>query len=88
MKLKGNFVLREIAGECMLVPVGAQTSVTNGIIALSPVAATIWKALSEEKSYEDILAAVLEEYDVTAETAKLDLDEFLSQLRSNGLLAD
>lgn len=86
MKLNKNFVMREIAGEFMLVPVGAQTAVTDGLISLTPVAAVIWKALEQGKDRDGCLAGLLDAFEVDAETAAADLDEFLAQMAKIGLL--
>ena len=86
MKLADGFVLREIAGESILIPVGVQATVLDGMVTLSASGAVIWKALSEKADYDYALKAVLDEFDVTEETAKQDLDDFLKQLKENGLL--
>lgn len=86
MKLNPNFVLRQIAGEQMLVPVGAQTNVTNGLVTLSPVAAVIWEALHDGKDRQGALEAVLDAFEVDPAVAEADLDEFLGQMKAAGLL--
>ena len=63
MKLKGEFVLREIAGEVILVPVGQTALHFNGIITLNQTGVEIWKGLQEEKSREQILEELLEQFE-------------------------
>ena len=41
MKLKDGYILREIAGDAVLIPVGRNALEFNGIIALNPVSADI-----------------------------------------------
>lgn len=53
---------------------------------LKAVGAFIWDLLAEAESEEDILSAVLQEYDVTETQARADIGEFLSALRSMGVL--
>lgn len=86
MKLKGEFILREIADEYILIPVGETALDLNGIISLNPVSAEIWKDVQSGKSREEMLANLLEHFEVTEEVAKQDLDEFLQQLQSAGFL--
>ena len=86
MKLKGEFVLREIAGETILVPVGRTALAFNGIITLNQTGIEIWKGLQEEKSREEILAALLEQFEVAADAATEDLDAFLVTLRAQDLI--
>lgn len=86
MKLTCEFILREVAGESILVPVGNTALRFNGIITLEPVGTRIWKGLEAGKSREEILAQILEEFDVDHQTASDDLDAFLEQLRDKGFL--
>ena len=88
MKLKGEFVLREVAGEMIVIPVGKTALNFNGMICLNAVSTEIWRGLQEEKMEEDILDNILQEFEVSREEAKADLDVFLHQLRENNLLED
>ena len=86
MKLKGEFILREMAGDKILVPVGQTALQFNGIIVLQPVAALIWEGLAEGLDELQLLERILERFDVEREEAQEDLKGFLTQLRSNGFL--
>lgn len=86
MKLNGEYVLREIAGDAVLIPTGKRALEFNGIIALNPVSAEIWKCLEAGKTRSEILAHILEEYDVCEEVAIADLDEFLGKLQELEIL--
>lgn len=86
MKVNENFIMREIAGESILVPVGQQAKVTDGVVTLNPVAAVIWRALREQPEYEAALKAVMDEFEIDEQQAREDLDEFLKQMQEAGLL--
>lgn len=86
MKIKGEFILREVAGETLLVPVGETALKFNGMITLNRVSAVIWKALSEQASYNEILGKILDRFDVESDAARRDLDEFLEQMKAADLL--
>ena len=88
MKLKGEFVLREVAGEIIVIPVGKTALNFNGMICINAVSAEIWKGLQEEKTKAEILENILQEFDVSRQEAMADLDVFLHQLRENNLLED
>lgn len=81
MKVSNDFVLREIAGEFMLVPVGKAAADFSGLIVLNETGSTIFKALSTERTKKELVDAVLSEYDVDRETADADVEDFLQQLR-------
>lgn len=87
MKLTCEFILREVAGETILVPVGSTALKFNGIITLDPVGAAIWKGLEAGKDREAILEAILENFEVECKVASEDLDAFLQQLREKEFLA-
>lgn len=88
MKINGEFILRHIAGESILVPVGQTALKLNGIITLDPVGAVIWQSLEKGKDKGAILAQILEQFDVTEAVAAADLDEFLEMLKKNNLIQD
>lgn len=88
MKLKCEFILREVAGEIIVIPVGKTALNFNGMICINAVSAEIWKGLQEEKTKEEILERILEEFEVTYEEAAADLDAFLHQLKENDLLEE
>ncbi|MBE6569653.1 MAG: PqqD family protein [Ruminococcaceae bacterium] len=86
MKLDENIIVREIAGEYILIPTGSSALKMTGIFAITEVGAEIWKKLSEGKEEDTIIAELLEDYDVTEEQLRTDYAEFLSRLEENGLL--
>ena len=86
MKVNGEYVLREIAGEAVLIPTGKRALEFTGIIALNPISADIWKWLQAGKNREEIAALILEEYEVTEAVALADLDEFLAKLQELDIL--
>ena len=88
LKMKVECVLREVAGENILVPVGRTALAFNGIVTLNQTGVEIWKGLQEEKSREQILESLLERFDVSAETASEDLDAFLNYLIQNDLIEE
>ena len=86
MKIKGEFILREIVGETILVPVGATALEYNGMIIINDTGAYIWKALEQNRTKEEILDRLVDTYEVSEEEAKADLEEFLDTLEKAGIL--
>lgn len=86
MKIKTDFILREVAGEFIVVPVGRNALENNSIMIMTESGAAIWRCLEEDWSYEAIVAYMLDQYDVDEELARADLDEFLDRLREADLL--
>lgn len=79
-----GYVVREIAGEYIAVPV--DSSCGAHIVVLNPVSKFLWDELRTEKTFDELLAAMLENYTVSPQEAEQDLKEFLMQLIENGLL--
>jgi len=88
MKLDDGFLIRNIAGEDVLVPVGSKVIDFKGLITISPVGGFIYRLLGEGKNESEIIDAVLEEYDVSRQTVENDMAEFLASLREKGILHD
>ena len=86
MKIKGEYVLREIAGDYILIPVGETALEMNGIITMDPVGVTIWKCLEQEMSEEETLREILDNFEVEENVAKTDLVEFLEKLKEADLV--
>ena len=75
MEIKKELIKREIAGDCILVPVGKST------LDLNELAAFIWDILPDVTSEDEIVSKVLDEYDVDRETAAGDVAEFMAKLK-------
>ena len=86
MKLKKEFMLREIVGETILIPVGESNNHFNGIITINEIGRFIWQNYESSKDEEDLLSKILDEYEVKKEIAKSDLDEFLGKLRESDII--
>lgn len=87
MKIKGKYVIRQIADETVAIPVNASGDGFYGIISLNGVGKFLFELLGEERTEAGLVSALLEEYDVAPETARADVQEFVEQLRKAGLLA-
>ncbi|SCJ35086.1 Uncharacterised protein [uncultured Clostridium sp.] len=86
MKINKEFILREIAGEYILVPIGDTSLSFNGLITVNDVGAFIWNNIEKSSSEEELLNLILDEYEVDKASAKEDLDEFLDKLRESEII--
>ena len=86
MKIKGTFVLRDIAGDTVIVPVGETALSYNGMITTTKTGAVIWQELEKGCNREMLIEKLLERFDVDHDTAAKDTDEFLQQLDKAGLI--
>ncbi|MBR2996003.1 MAG: PqqD family protein [Lachnospiraceae bacterium] len=88
MKAKSGFVLREVVGEYILMPVGENIGHFNGTIIMNDVAALVWKKLQNPVSRDDLLAAILDEFSIWEDVAAADLDKLLEKLKNYGVIEE
>ena len=86
MRIQKEFVLREIAGDYVIIPTGKTVLSFNGLITVNEVGAELWKMLQSEATFDDLLKGILKIYDVDEETAREDIQEFLDTLVKGGIL--
>ncbi len=86
MKIKNGYLLREIAGKWMVIPVGRRAQELHGMIALNETGAFIWKALENEQTVDTLLESILNEYDVTEEVARDSVSVFIQDMRKEGVI--
>lgn len=85
MKLRDDYVLREVAGNHVVVPTGKAALDFSGMITLNGTAAFLWHQLSREKTEPELLFSLLEEYEIGEATARADISEFLVKLKAADL---
>lgn len=86
MKLKKKFILRNIVGENILVPVGSETKVFKGLITINNVGKFIWENIESVSDEDELLNKILSEYEVDEKTAKADMEEFLEVLKKADII--
>lgn len=86
MKRSENFLLREVAGTLVVVPVGAAVSAFPGMITLNAVGAYIWELLETEQTVDSIVQAIMDRYEVEETQAQADVEKFLNKLCPTGAL--
>ena len=86
MKISTEFALREVAGNYIVVPFGENVVSFNAMITLNETGAFLWKQLEEERTEQELLMAMLEEYDIDNKTAKADIAKFINKLDAAGIL--
>ncbi len=76
MKIKKGFVLRNVGGENIVVPVGAMSKQFHGMINLNETGVLLWNFYTEEHTVDDGVAKLLSEYEVEEEIARRDAERF------------
>jgi hypothetical protein len=86
MKRKEEFMLQDVGGENLLVPLGRQVMDLNGIVVLNETGRFIWELLARERSDGELASAVAGRFDVDAGRADADVKAFLGEISRIGLL--
>ena len=86
MKIKEDFLRRKVADCYVVVPVGKATVDFNGMMNLNETGAFLWEKLENDTTKEELLKAMLDEYEVTEDIAKKDIDNFITKLKDGNLL--
>lgn len=84
MKIKGEFILREIGDEVIAVSVGDNGF--DGVINLTETGAFLWRLLEKGCAEEELVNNLLQNYNVDENTAKTDVNEFVNKLKEKDLL--
>ncbi len=86
MKIKDGFALRVVATEYIVMPTGSKIAEFEGAVALNEVSAFLFKKMLNPVSKEDLVIALLDEYDVDEETAVKDVDSLVEKFASMGII--
>lgn len=88
MRVNDQFILRTIADENLLIPVGDTAIQVKGLIALSESGVLLFNKLKTGCTKKDLMAVLKSEYEVSDDEAGRDIDAFLEQLRQLKILIE
>lgn len=86
MKIKDGYMIREVAGYHVVVPVGDAALDFNGMINLNETGAVLWKAMVEDADEEKLVSALLAEYEISEDIARNDVKQFIIKMREANLI--
>lgn len=82
MKRKDCFLLREVAGKQVIVPLGKAAVKFPGMLTLNSTGAYLWQLLEDQQTEDSLVQAFCDRYDVDRETARADILACLEKFRS------
>ncbi len=86
MKVKKDFVARKVGDSDIVVATGKAVKNFNGYITLNETGRFLWDLLENETDEKNLVAKLLEEYEVEKEVAERDVKKFIAVLSENGIL--
>lgn len=88
MKMKSGFVMREVAGQYVVIAIGEASKTFHGMIKLNSTGKDIWEGLESGFEEQQIVDLLMDKYQVSQEQVREDVQEFLKQMKEVGILAD
>ncbi len=85
MKIKDGFVLRKVPGMNLVMPTGKNVKNFNGSLILNDTGAFIYEKLQKGSTPEETAQALTQEYDVTLDTASIDVQKTIASLIEAGV---
>ena len=86
MKIREGFLLRNVAGNNVVVPIGQATLDFNGMMSLNETVAFIFSKMLDGTTKEQLIEDLISEYEVERKIAQKDVDDFIKKVEGEGLL--
>lgn len=86
MRIKDGFVLREVAGQAVVIATGEASKTFHGMVKLNGTGRDIWNGLAQGLDADAIAAGLVRDYDVDAARARADVDAFIAKMSAEGFL--
>ncbi|MCR4614579.1 MAG: PqqD family protein [Clostridiales bacterium] len=86
MKIRDDFKLRKVCDSTVVVAVGKASLDLNGMISLNETGELLWKLLEKGAEENDLVSALIKEYNVDEETARQDVKAFVESLEGKKIL--
>lgn len=82
MQINQDFTIQKVGGSYVAVAVGETSKSFHGMIRLNETGAFLWKKMAErDVTEEELVDALLEEYEIDRETATEDVHKMVEALR-------
>ena len=86
MQINKDFTIQKVGSSYVAVPVGETSKHFHGMVRLNETGAFLWKLMAEKDcSEEELVDALLAEYDVAREIAANDVHRIVEQLRESNI---
>lgn len=88
MKLKRGFVVKDVGGKKYAVATGEVSKSFKGMLKLNEMGTIVFTLLQQSTTEEEIVQAIMQEYDAPHDLVLSDVKNFIYQLRSINVLED
>lgn len=88
MKIRSGYMLRQVIDTYVIMGIGSGNYAPNQIMSLNETGVFLWKLMENQVSKQELIAALCKEYEVTPDVASADVEAFLTQLSTKGLIEE
>ena len=87
-KVNPNFLLREISGEYILIPIGEVANLSNSVMTLNDTCQFLWKEFQVPKTIEEVITNAKEAYEDPHNILEQGVYQFVREYLRIGLLEE
>ena len=81
-----SVVARVVSGETLIVPIRGKVGDLASIYSFNGTGTLIWKLLESPRTIEELAASVAQEYEVDSAQVKIDVANFVGEMKAVGLV--
>lgn len=78
-RINPDFILREIAGEYTIIPIGGNNVFSNAVMAPNETVVFLWEAFQQPSTIQDVVVEAMQKYDATEEQIYNSISNFVKQ---------
>ena len=86
MKIKEKYVMREVAGQAIVIAIGEESERFKGMINLNRTGRDVWLYMEKGLDSDEIAKKISEKYEVDLNVAKHDIESMIDRLYKAGVL--
>ena len=86
MKIKNDFIVKEISDSTVVIPVGNRVADFNGMLKLNETGVFLFNLLKNDTTIEALVQSLVDEYEVTKEKANEDVITFVNKLKEADII--
>ncbi len=86
MQINKDFTIQKVGASYVAVPVGETSKTFHGMVRLNETGAFLWEKMKKDCTEEELVEALLSEYEVSREIAERDVHRVVELLRENQIL--
>ncbi len=88
MRIKEGYVIKDVAGSKVVLPIGERQADLRGIITFNDVGADVFVMLDGTNSVEEIVRKIAKDYEAPYEVVEADVKNLIEKMRAQGLIEE